>query len=109
MIIRKDHLGGRCLVRGKHCLSPTERLRRAFPMTVCWGKERVQRRVCGSPVPHFTRRLVLKIRSGRSVIQVVTIPVHRFRLQGFSRRKLNVGKEDRHLDARGEPRVLDDG
>ena len=46
---------------------------------------------------------------GRGMIQDVRIPVHRFRLQGFSRRKLNVGKEDRHLDARGEPRVLDDG
>ena len=51
-------------------------------------------------------RLVPRVRGGRGVIQDAISPVPRFRPQGFSRRQLNVGKDDGRLDARGESRVL---
>ena len=53
-------------------------------------------------------RLVPRVRGGRGVIQDAISPVPRFRPQGFSRRQLNVGKDDRRLDARGKCRFLDD-
>ena len=52
------------------------------------------------------RLLVPRVCSSCGVIQGVTSPVYRFSPQGFSRRQLNVGKDDGRLDARGESRVL---
>ena len=63
---------------------------------------------CGSLISHFMWRLVPRVRGGRGVIQDAISPVPRFRPQGFSRRQLNVGKDDRRLDARGKCRFLDD-
>ena len=46
--------------------------------------------------------------SGRDSGLQYPILVHNIRPQGFSRRQLNMGKDDRHLDERDEPCVLDD-
>ena len=91
----------------KAALGPGVRLRRAFPATVRWAKERVRRSRCDSPVPHFVPLLVPRVCSSCGVIQGVTSPVHRFSPQGFGRRQLNIGKDDGRLDARGESRVVD--